>query len=190
MKLLARMILVLLTLESIGAAQAADLCKALAIRDVPAIESATSIIKRGSYDEAITQFRVSKTNGDTSFCSHGGYCYPTHVPQGGDKMEALRLTNCKVGARIDDDANMVIYGVDVVRAAVPSTELTIDDLDNQLRAMGLCSACADNVADVYFKKPESACAKTTRKALEGNPDALNNLVAMESAGDCKASWNK
>jgi hypothetical protein len=84
----------------------------------------------------------------------------------------------------------IIYEVDVIRSKVPSTRLMIDDLDNRLLEMGLCSACAGNVADVYFKKPGSLCAKTTKKALEGNPDALNQLIALEAAGGCKASWNK
>jgi hypothetical protein len=99
----------LLIAAGVTGSHAADICKAIALRDVPAIEQPTSIIKRGDYDDAITQFRVDKDTGDTSFCSHGGYCYPTHILDNGNKMEALRLTNCKVGRRADEDNNMIIY---------------------------------------------------------------------------------
>jgi hypothetical protein len=54
-----------------------------------------SVLKRGEYDKAITQYRVNKKTGLTSFCSHGGCCYPTHLVENGAKVEALRLTNCK-----------------------------------------------------------------------------------------------
>jgi hypothetical protein len=41
--------------------------------------------------------------------------------------------------------------------------------------MGLCSACADNVAQHYTKKPSSPCGKLAKQALEGNPDAIGAL---------------
>lgn len=72
-------------------AHAADICTALAIRDVPALEDSTSILKRGELDTAITQYRVNKRTGETSFCSHGGYCYPTRVQVGGNLFEALSV---------------------------------------------------------------------------------------------------
>src|SRR5262249_50691524 len=80
-------------------ASAADICKAIALRNVPALEAPESVLKRGEYDAAITQYRVNKKTGSTSFCSHGGYCYPTHIVENGAKVEALRLTNCKIGKR-------------------------------------------------------------------------------------------
>jgi hypothetical protein len=42
--------------------------------------------------------------------------------------------------------------------------------------MGTCSACADNIAQYYTKKPDSPCGKLAKQALEGNPDAVNKLV--------------
>lgn len=60
-------------------ASSADICKAVALRDVAAIENPEAVISRGSYDEAITYYNVNKQTKMTSFCSHGGYCYPTHV---------------------------------------------------------------------------------------------------------------
>ena len=59
-------------------AWSADLCKAVALRDVAAVEAPNSVLPRGSYDDAVTQYRVNKQTGMTTFCSHGGYCYPTH----------------------------------------------------------------------------------------------------------------
>jgi hypothetical protein len=42
--------------------------------------------------------------------------------------------------------------------------------------MGACSACADNIAQYYTKKPNSPCGKLAKQALEGNPDAIKKLV--------------
>ena len=42
--------------------------------------------------------------------------------------------------------------------------------------MGACNACADNIAQYYTRKPNSACGKLAKKALEGNPDAIRQLV--------------
>lgn len=44
--------------------------------------------------------------------------------------------------------------------------------------MGLCSACADNVAQHYTKKPNSKCGKLAKQALEGNPSAIGNLQSF------------
>ncbi|MBN9406573.1 MAG: hypothetical protein J0I00_14285 [Burkholderiales bacterium] len=41
--------------------------------------------------------------------------------------------------------------------------------------LGLCSACADNVAQWYSKKPASRCGSLAKKALEGNPAAIDEL---------------
>jgi hypothetical protein len=42
--------------------------------------------------------------------------------------------------------------------------------------MGACSACADNIAQYYTKKPDSPCGKLAKMALEGNPDAIRKIV--------------
>jgi hypothetical protein len=42
--------------------------------------------------------------------------------------------------------------------------------------MGLCNACADNVAQYYTKKPDSACGKLAKQTLEGDPEAIRKLV--------------
>jgi hypothetical protein len=167
--------LILLT-AGLAEARAADICKAVALRDVPAIDDPKSILRSGEYDTAITQYRVDKKTGQTSFCSHGGYCYPTHISENGRKVEALRLTNCKVGARDPyDDPDEIIYGVDVIRSSVSAADLKYEDLDNRLLEMGLCSACASNVADYYLRRPDSQCAQLTRRALAGDAKALKEL---------------
>jgi hypothetical protein len=156
--------------------RAADICKAVALRDVPAIEDPQSILKRGEYDTAITQYRIDKKTGQTSFCSHGGYCYPTHINENGSKVEALRLTNCRIGARDPyDDPDEITYGVDVIRSSVSAAEFKYEELDNRLLEMGLCSACASNVADHYLRQPDSQCAQLTKRALAGDAKALNEL---------------
>ena len=154
----------------------ADLCEAIALRDIAAIESPDSVLQRGEHDTAITQYRLNKLTGMTSFCSHGGYCYPTHVYIKGKKIEALRLTNCKIGKPSDSDDEEVTYSVDVVRIKNNSAKLRKDDLENKLLDMGLCNACADNVAEFYLKKPKSSCGKLAKQAIEGNPDAIEKLV--------------
>jgi hypothetical protein len=164
-------------IASAQASRAADICEAVALRDVPAIEDPTSILSRGQRDTAITQYRVNKKTGVATFCSHGGYCYPTHLTVDGKKVEALRLTNCKVGKRMtDNDPDDIYYDVDVIRSKVPAATLRYDDLDNKLLGLGLCSACASNAAELYLRKPNSACARLVKRALEGNPVAIKVLV--------------
>ena len=168
---------VLLLVAASTGSQAADICKAIALRDVPAIESPTSILARGDYDTAITQYRIDKKTGVTSLCSHGGYCYPTYVTVNGQKVEALRLTNCKIGKRqsYNDPNGIIYYDVDVIRSKVPVATLKYDDLDNRLLEMGLSSACAANAASFYIHKPNSPCAQLTKRALEGDPIATEKL---------------
>jgi hypothetical protein len=62
-----------------------------------------------------------------------------------------------------------------IRSKIPLALLRHDDLDNKFLEMGLCSACADNVAQYYIKQPNSQCATLARAALEGNPEALQTL---------------
>ncbi len=90
---------------------AADICEAVAIRDVPVGESPDSVIKKVQKDGAITTYKVDKKTGVASFCSHGGYRYPA---------DGLKLLNCKVGTKqIYADADEIGYSVDVVRVQGP-----------------------------------------------------------------------
>lgn len=149
-----------LTSASLDGSSAADICKALALRDVPAYP-------RGATVEAVTQYVVEKQTGKTSFCQHGGGCYPS---------EALRLINCTVGELNSDDGYELIYYLDVDRSKNSKEDLRIDDVDNRLLEMGLCSACAGNVAMFYVKRPNSPCALLAKGALEGNPLAVDKLL--------------
>ena len=156
-------------------ARAADICRAIVLHDVAALENPQAILRRGTYDTAITQYRVDKA-GVASFCSHGGLCYPTHAVEDGHKIEALRLTNCRITTRkAYEDSDETVYELDVIRSAVAPVDLKVDDLDNRLLKLGLCSACADNAAWLSVHKPKSRCAQLTRKALAGNPAALAEL---------------
>ncbi|MGA2888377.1 MAG: hypothetical protein ABSE51_10025 [Terracidiphilus sp.] len=44
--------------------------------------------------------------------------------------------------------------------------------------MGACSACADNVAQYYSRSPDSRCGKLAQQALDGNKDAIEEVVAF------------
>jgi len=74
----------------VGPAYVADICEAVALHDVPAVENPESILERGERDPAISGYGFNKEIGQYVFCSHGGYCYPA---------AALRLLNCKIGER-------------------------------------------------------------------------------------------
>jgi hypothetical protein len=159
-----------------SAVHAVDICNAIALYDVPSLDSPNSIIKAGDYDTDITVYQVNKKTGEGSFCSHGGYCYPTHIIKDGARVEALKLTNCKLGnLYASADAEELSYDVEVIRSRVTPTELKIADLANRLLELGVCDACATNIAVLYVKKPASRCSRLTKSALEGNPNALYKL---------------
>ena len=159
-----------------SSASAADICKAIALRDVAALDNPRSIIPKGDYDTAITGLHMNKVSGETAFCSHGGYCYPTHVTVRSKTVEALRLTNCSVDRSMsDDDGEEITYEMSVSRSAVPAAQWRKDYLDSRFLQMGLCSACADNAAQYYVTQPASPCAKLAKRALEGDPTALTQL---------------
>ena len=50
------------------------------------------------------------------------------------------------------------------------------DAKEKFLRMGACSACADNIAQYYTKKPDSPCGKLAKQALGGNPEATRKLV--------------
>ncbi len=178
-----------LAIVGIGAAssqvRAADICNAVALVDVPdwgggaPADASGSVLKKGEFDDAVTEYQVNKKTGDAVFCSHGGYCYPRYLVKNGQKVEALRLTNCKIGSvetailGIDDDT--ITYDVDVDRSKNSAADLKEDDVDNALLNIGMCSACAGNAADIYIKHPESKCGATVGKALAGDEAAVGEL---------------
>jgi hypothetical protein len=106
-----------------------------------------------------------------------GYCYPA---------SALRLTNCRIGHNRDRFEDEDSYGLDVVRSAVSPHQLKIDDVDNRMLELGLCSACAGNAAYFYVNRPASRCAQIVRNALENDPGAISALRDSDSlaSGTC------
>jgi hypothetical protein len=170
-----------------GRAMAADSCAAVALTNVPdwgdgdPSDSRGNVLQRGETDDAITQYVVNKKTGNAVFCSHGGYCYPRYLTVAGQKAEALRLTNCKIGAVetgfTGNGDDTITYDVVVDRAKASTATLKYDDLDNALLALGMCNACADNAADLYLKHPESRCGTTVAAALAGDKQAIAELQA-------------
>jgi len=55
-------------------------------------------------------------------------------------------------------------------------------------SMGLCSSCADNIAQFYTEKPSSPCGILAKQALEGNPDAVSKL--QESPDYCNWEYQE
>jgi hypothetical protein len=132
------MICALLLWVNVYEAHSADICSAVAVRDVPAIEDSSSILKKGEIDDAITQYLVNKRTGRTFFCSHGGYCYPTRVEVRGDLLEALRLTNCRVADKPGySDAENITYDVEPIRsrAVQRSIQLT-EEVESATQHLG------------------------------------------------------
>lgn len=97
--------------------------------------------------------------------SHGSYCYWTHIIKNGIRIEALRLTNCKI----------VGDSVQVIRSKVDSSTLRFNDVDEKLQSFGMCNACSGGATEFYLKKPKSKCGKLVKQALEGNPTAIQLL---------------
>jgi hypothetical protein len=151
----------------------ANNCSAIALRDAPALEDPATKIVQGSKLDFITQYLVNKFTGETYLCSHGGFCYHTRVQVNDVSYQALRLTNCTIDGK--DQGDFFDYGLIQERSSIPPAELRYDDVDGRLRELGLCSACADNVARFLTEKPRSRCGILAQQALEGNQEALGTL---------------
>lgn len=150
-----------------NAAVGADICQGIFIMDTGAVEAPDSIMRAGERQYAITQFRV-ESGKMKSYCSHGGYCYPSNT---------IQLTNCKVNtSRKSVDGDVTYYELDVIRSKVSSSRLRRDDIENRLLEMGLCSACASSAARLYISRPKSKCGRLIQSALEGNPVARTRIT--------------
>lgn len=55
-------------------------------------------------------------------------------------------------------------------------KLTTNELRIALSNMGLCSGCAHNVIQHYFKRPDSQCTKLALDALSGDSISIDKLV--------------
>lgn len=174
--------LLLLIALSLGVNNAfsADLCKAIALRDIAPIGHTDSILRRGEYVEAISQYRVDKRTAVATLCQHGGYCYPTDVMINGKKVEALKLTNCKVGKRDDyEDEYEIFYSVDVVRSKNTPQDLREDDLENKLLEMGVSNLPAAIFSEFYVRNPKSPINRVIDQATAGNQNAINFLQSID-----------
>jgi hypothetical protein len=163
------LILAFSLIASTAAANATDsICKAVAIQATTKTEAFSYPLKRGDIIDAITQYNINRRSGVTSFCSHGGGCYPA---------EALQLTNCKIDKRKPsyEDEEEISYSLDVIRSKVSPQVLRQNDVELKLLDLGICNACADNAAAFYVKMPASRCANLVRQALEGDPTAVEKL---------------
>ena len=173
------MLLLVMSVVSATGVNAVDICKAKVLERITPNGSASYVLEPGEVIDGISQYVLDKKSGLEFFCIHGGVCHPRFLKQENKSVEALRLINCKIGAEVwYDDENEITYRVDVVRSRNSSFVLKFDDLENRLLGLGLCNACADNVAQYYIKRPRSRCAILAGRALEGNPDALAALREM------------
>ena len=171
----------LLVLGLLSTARAADICEATVLHDVAAIEDATSVLKRGETDTGISQYNVERRTGIANVCSHGGYCYPTSLLIDGRKVEALRLTNCMVGRKLQPfEDGFDSYDLVVDRSKVSPERLKVDDADNRLLELGLCSACAGNAAHAFVHEPGSRCGRLVAATLRGSKQALAQLQGERS----------
>jgi hypothetical protein len=162
-----------------------DICEAVALRPVPAVDNPDAVLKPGQIVRAVSQYRVSKKDKLVTLCSHGGNCYPIKIMENGALVEALRLTNCRVGKRLtDDDPDDYYYDLVVIRSKVSPVALKVDDLDNKLLDLGLCTACAHNAAYLAVHQPRSRCAALVKRALGGDQIAVKALTVDYASSAC------
>jgi len=121
-------------------------CKAVALRDTHYNESPETLIRKGK----VVSFT---TDNGADLCQHGGYCV---------KRRDFRLVDC--------DAHL-----NPIRTKANPANVRHSDIEDTLLAMGLCSACADNAAAWYIRRPSSPTGKLVKAALEGNPLAKRKL---------------
>lgn len=94
------------------AASSGGECSARVLRQVSALEDRESTMPVGETYSSVTQFWRNTKTGDTWFCAHGDYCYPSHVVKDGQRVEAIRLTNCRIGNEVSRDGDEVMYAVE------------------------------------------------------------------------------
>ena len=179
---------VLLLVGAPSAALADDYCKAVALTQVPPdgetdpAAIATDSLKPGDIDEAISGYSVDKKTGRGVFSAHGGDAHPRFLMRGGQRVEALRLTNCRIGAKSSETRDEVDYDVVFESFAQFRDRYEGHAIYYRLEALGLCPPCAGTAVDFYLKHPGSRCAVLTGKALAGNRNAL--AVLQDPPGYC------
>ena len=154
-----------------SAAQAEDLCRAKVLRDVSPVSGGAYVVPKGGNLTAFNHYSFDEF-GNGMFCTHGGGCYPEYVTvEGQGRVRALELTNCKIVRRNDG------YYTEVDRSRNSAADLRFNDIEDQLIAIGMGLAPADNAARHYVQNPDGSCGRLVKRALEGNPDARRRLAA-------------
>ena len=86
-------------------------CQAQVLHDVSALEDKTAVMHAGQTWSDITQYWQNDKTGEAHFCAHGDYCYPARINVGGKQVEAIKLTNCSVGKKVDQDGDDQMFTV-------------------------------------------------------------------------------
>ena len=154
---------------------AKDICEAVSLRDVRAIQNPDAIIKKGTILDSISQYNVDKKTTLAEVCRHGDYCYPVNVIEGGKKIDVLRLTNCKVGTPRSVDDTKTFYKLDVIQSKVSAEVLQSAEFERKLGALGFSNSFAGNAAYMLEKNPKSLCVQLAKKSVAGDKVSLNEL---------------
>ncbi len=87
-------------------------CEAVVLHRVAAIQDETSFMRPGETYDSVTQYWRNTRTGASWFCAHGSYCYPEYVQEGGERVQAIKLTNCAVQPEgADRDGDEVLFSV-------------------------------------------------------------------------------
>jgi hypothetical protein len=102
-----------------------------------------------------------------------------------DVVSNLCKGNTKEIKSLIDDGFVKLSEVEAIKEVLGKSKRSeigqsYGDSKKKFSDMGLCSACADNVAQYYTKKPKSQCGKLAKQALEGNSDAVSELQSFPS----------
>ncbi|PCG12896.1 hypothetical protein [Sphingomonas adhaesiva] len=87
-------------------------CDAIVLHRVAAIENETSFMEQGETYGSVTQYWRNMRTGVSWFCAHGSYCYPEYVQDGGERVLAIKLTNCAVQPEgADREGDEVLFSI-------------------------------------------------------------------------------
>jgi hypothetical protein len=100
-----------------------------------------------------------------------------------DAVRYICSGNKKEVAKLVDDGYVKASEVEGIKEAIGKSKRSEAGQSygysrQKFSEMGLCNACADNVAQYYTKQPASPCGKLAKRALEGNPQALEELQSF------------
>lgn len=173
--------LMAVTLSAPPALAESDLCQATALIDINSWlgDSRTGppdiVLHKGDTYDAISVYEEDPQTGVGMFCVHGGVCLDRYQVRNGVKVEALRLQNCSIRKVEHPQPNGYEFELVLDRSKVSPATLRYNDIDDRLLQLGMCNVCADNAADEYIRHPQSTCSQVVKSALEGNPDAAEQL---------------